>query len=201
MITFLMVLSSLIAAYLIGSLPLDYWIAKKWTGVDIRTVGSKNPGATNLKRILKWKGFFAGFISDSIKGVTAVWLAYGLGFPLWQVTAIGALVILGHICPVFMGFKGGKGVSTFIGVGLMLNPVAAIIFLVVWAGFYIKTRFVSACSMIGAASFSFVQVLEKYSLVGRGLLITIFSITMLVVILITHRENIIRLLQEREVRS
>ena len=136
---------SLVAAYLIGSIPVGYLIAKA-RGIDIRTVGSGNVGGTNIRRNL---GFLWGAlvgILDLIKGLVPAFLAR-MVFPLpWQALSISLAPIIGHIWPAFLGFKGGKGVATTFGIILAwLGPLFFIGWLVVW---YLAVKFQKLMSLI-----------------------------------------------------
>jgi acyl phosphate:glycerol-3-phosphate acyltransferase len=136
---------SLVAAYLFGSIPVGYLIGRS-RGVDIRTLGSGNVGGTNIRRNL---GFFwgalVGFL-DFLKGLIPAFLARTL-FPLpWQALSISLVPIVGHIWPVFLGFKGGKGVATTFGIILAwLGPFFFIGWIVVW---YLAVKFQKMMSLI-----------------------------------------------------
>jgi glycerol-3-phosphate acyltransferase PlsY len=145
-----------LGAYLLGSIPNGYLVGKA-QGVDLRKVGSNNIGATNALRVLgkKW-GYFV-FAADAFKGWLAVLLAWVIGWEwpeaakitLGVIAAIFAMI--GHIFPVWLGFKGGKGISTSAGVMIALFPIWVFLFgLTVWAVLFFATRYVSVAS-IGAA--------------------------------------------------
>jgi glycerol-3-phosphate acyltransferase PlsY len=191
----------LLLAYFIGSIPFDYLIGKKFGGVDIRKVGSGNAGATNLKRILGLPGFLAGLTCDAIKGVLPVLIGNWLGLPVWQLTLLGLTAILGHLFPIFLGFKGGKGVATTTGVMLLLSPTGLAIAFAVWLTVYLATRYVSLGSILGAFTLVGAQIIIGGAWTVKAWPITTFSCLMLVVVLISHRDNIIRLWHGDEKRA
>src|SRR3954453_17878844 len=141
-------------AYLLGAIPFGYLLVKWKTGGDVRTAGSGNIGATN---VLRTSGKFAGILTlllDIAKGYVAVWLArrWTGGDPLWM-SAAALAVMAGHAYPVFLRFKGGKAVASFVGAFLCLTPPAlaaeAVVFIVIVAW----TRHISMGSIVGAATF------------------------------------------------
>ena len=157
----------LAAVYLLGSIPFGYLIVRAKEGADVRETGSGGTGATNVSRRA---GKLAGFVTlllDAAKGALAVGLARWLAAPdfdvNWWVAAAAILAVLGHIFPVWLRFRGGKGVATGVGVFLALAPLAvagaALIFiLVVWA-----TRYVSLGSISATAAFPLcVWLLSRY---------------------------------------
>src|SRR5580658_8210407 len=141
----MMGLLAIVIAYLIGSIPFGYLLVKFTSGQDVRAVGSGNIGATNVLRTGNRAAAVATLMLDAAKGFAAVWLAAELTdqSPAWS--SLAALAVMaGHCYPVFLGFKGGKAVATFIGAFLWLTPLplaaALVIFLVVVA----LTRHISA---------------------------------------------------------
>lgn len=150
----MLALISLITAYLLGSIPVGFLLVKIAAGKDVRASGSGNIGATNVLRTTNRALGAATLVLDIAKGFLAVWLAAWLtnGDIMWTSTAALA-VIAGHAYPVFLGFRGGKAVATFIGAFLYLTPVALaaalVVFLVVAAG----TRYVSAGSIVAVGTF------------------------------------------------
>lgn len=194
----LRVMVYLLGAYLIGSLPFDYWLAKIIKGVDIRQIGSGNPGATNLKRLLGWPGFITGFILDALKGAAPVLAGHWLVFPIWITTIAGLLAVSGHLFPVFLGFKGGKGVSTASGVFLVLNPLAIGIAFGVWLLAVITTRYVSLGSILAGVTVAGTQLAEKSAWSVDKWPISVLALLIFIAVLITHRKNIGRLLNGSE---
>ncbi len=148
------------AAYLLGSMPTGYLLVRLIRKQDIRTVGSGNIGATNVLRS-GGKGLGAAtFLLDMLKGSAAVWLGGWLGMllvpsaPLRDMQALAALcAVLGHMFPVWLRFRGGKGVATGFGVFLVAAPLGALAAISVFAVVLILSRYVSLASILGAASF------------------------------------------------
>ena len=145
--------------YLLGSFPAGY-VAGRLAGIDIRTVGSGNIGATNVLRVLGKRWGYAVFFIDALKGFAAVRLAFLL-LQFWpaakpftvQLTILtGVMCIVGHNFPVWLGFKGGKGVATSAGVLFGLLPAAVPFVVLVWVIVFETTRYVSVASIIAAIS-------------------------------------------------
>ena len=210
----------IVLSYLLGAVPFSLLIGLL-AGVDIRKVGSGNIGATNLKRALADRRggrliAFFGYVLDITKGLAAV-----LGFAALAVsllpsdgdydyrclfqTLAGTAAIIGHIFPVWLKFKGGKGVATFFGIMIGLSPVA----LPVCAAAYLivtrLTKYVSVGSMTAAILFPIVQItyLSVYTETGaldpeRGLPLTVFSIFVALIVVARHSANIKRLLRGEE---
>jgi glycerol-3-phosphate acyltransferase PlsY len=141
-------------AYLLGSIPFGYLIVRWQKGVDVRTTGSKSIGATNVLRNLGIAGFVATFILDSGKGLVAVLLASKLtaNDPRW-VAAAAVAAIAGHIFPVWLKFRGGKGVATGLGVFVALAPVPMGVCLVIFVILVATWRYVSLGSIVATAAF------------------------------------------------
>ncbi len=139
----------LVAAYLLGSIPFAY-LAGRLNGVDLRTVGSGNLGATNVFRTLGRSVGITVMVLDIAKGAAAVLLAqWVVGGPWWPIAA-GALAILGHVFPVWTGFKGGKGVAVGAGALIGLVPLASAVLIVLWFVIVLLTRYVSVASIVCA---------------------------------------------------
>jgi glycerol-3-phosphate acyltransferase PlsY len=147
-------LLAVLLAYLIGAIPFGFLLVKLTTGKDVRAAGSGNIGATNVLRTTGRGAGIATLLLDIAKGFGAVWLAAVLtdDSTLWT-SAAALAVMAGHAFPVFLGFKGGKAVASFVGAFLYLTPLpllaVALLFFIVVAG----TRYISAGSIMGAASF------------------------------------------------
>lgn len=206
MTTFAYIIAA-ISAYLLGSIPFGY-LAGISRGVDIRTVGSGNIGATNVYRTLGKKLGIATFVLDVFKGVAAtsvipqsVW--FMLGFegtaPLYMVIACGALVLIGHSFPLFLNFKGGKGVATGLGVTIGVAPHSAILGLAVWIAVFFATRYVSVGSIIAAAVVGIAVWLLDNSYEPANVVPAVVSLLAVLVIL-KHRKNIARLINGNENR-
>ncbi len=192
----------LLIAYLMGSIPTSVWIGQYFYNIDVREFGSGNSGATNTFRVLGYKAGIPVLIIDVLKGWTSVKLAdFISGFPagseqlvnLELVFAVAAL--MGHVFPVYVGFRGGKGVATLLGIVLALNTTAALISLGVFIVVFVATKYVSLSSII--ASFAFPNVVI-FAMDSRVPSMVIFSMFITVIVLVTHQKNIERLLSKRE---
>ena len=144
----------LAVAYLLGAIPFGYLLVKWKTGADVRSSGSGNIGATNVLRTSGRAAGIATLLLDIAKGYLAVWVAGRLtsGDPLWMSLAAVA-VMAGHAYPVFLRFRGGKAVASFVGAFLCLTPLALAAVLVVFAAVVASTRYISMGSIAGAATF------------------------------------------------
>jgi glycerol-3-phosphate acyltransferase PlsY len=145
---------ALIAAYLIGSVPFGFLLVKLTTGRDVRSMGSGNIGATNVLRTTSRGLGLLTLALDIAKGFVAVWLAARLtgGSPLWT-SAAALAVIAGHAFPVFLKFRGGKAVASFLGAFLYLAPLAVVAVIVVFVVVVWRTRYISLGSITAAATF------------------------------------------------
>ncbi len=190
---------ALVVAYLVGSIPTAYLVGRA-NGVDLRTVGSGNLGATNVFRTLGWKWGLFVYLVDVLKGALPVLLlpaAVGVarGWP-WGV-AFGVLAIAGHVRPVFLlGKGGGKGVATASGVFLALAPIPAASALVAFAVVVAATRYVSLGSLIGAVVLPVALLWQEH---GPSPLVLV-SASVAAFVFWTHRDNIGRLRRGEERR-
>lgn len=140
-----------VASYLIGAIPTSYWVVKLVRGVDLRTVGSGNLGATNLYRFLGWKYAIPVGIFDMLKGtIPVVVIAPIVGVSIIGAIALGLAAVLGHVYSPFVGFKGGKGVATGGGVILGIAPWAFLVSLAAWVVVVKVSGYVSLGSIIAA---------------------------------------------------
>lgn len=190
-------------SYLVGSIPTGFLAGKFFRGVDIRTIGSGNVGATNVYRLLgiKWAVFV--LLLDAAKGAGVVYLVnlladYQLfsfsreGIELLKVFA-GLAAIAGHTFTVFLRFKGGKGVATAAGVFIGLAPAPMMVSILVFFVVVVLTRFVSVGSIVGAMLLPILMCLLK-----QGSIITLFGGVIAILIIIKHIPNIRRLLSGTE---
>lgn len=177
----------LIGSYLLGSIPTGLLLAKAF-GVDIRTKGSGNIGATNVYRTIGKKVGILTLAGDCLKGLIPVLLAKNLGLPGIMVAAVALAAFLGHVYTVFLGFKGGKGVATALGVFLGVSPVSILIALGLFALVLYKWRYVSLASITAAALVPVVVALTN----PRPELIAM-SVVVASVVIYRHRENMARL--------
>ncbi len=192
----------LIIAYLLGSIPTSVWVSKGIYGIDIRTKGSGNAGATNTIRVLGWKAGIPVLLFDVFKGWLAVSIAVlfnqdyltGDHYLIYKVSlAISA--VLGHIFPVYIGFKGGRGVATLLGIGIALYPVAVWLTLSVFIIVLLITRIVSIASVLSAMSLPFIVI---FLLNDQHTYLVYLSIAIGVFIPLTHWSNIKRLINGQE---
>lgn len=193
----------LVSGYLLGSIPTSVWIGKIFFNIDVREFGSGNAGATNTFRVLGKKAGIPVLIIDILKGSAAVGLSWstafdpGSDFFINLQIALGVAALIGHIFPVFAGFRGGKGVATLLGVVICINPVACSIALLLFLLVLFTTRYVSLSSM--SAGISYPIILNVF-LHNDNFSLTIFSLLVATVLVITHRKNIKRLLNKQESR-
>lgn len=189
----------LLAAYLLGAVPTSLWVGRGLHGVDLRKEGSGNLGATNTFRVLGWRAALPVVAFDVFKG----WLPVA-AFPGWAAVnslgwtlAFGGAAILGHVFPVWAGFKGGKGVATSGGVFLGLAPLGALISAVVFFALAFGTRIVSVASMAAALVLPVAVALTPHQ-GGTGTVV--FSAVLALFVIWAHRTNIGRLLRGEENR-
>jgi glycerol-3-phosphate acyltransferase PlsY len=195
----------LLLAYLIGSIPTSVWIGKSFFGIDIREHGSKNAGATNAMRILGWRAGLAVLVVDVLKGWMAVNLIHITNFYIPQTgdfiefqLLLGIAAILGHIFPVYVGFRGGKGVATLFGLVLAINPEPTLICIGVFIITLVITKYVSLSSMIAGFAFPS-MVIFVFKTTTPSLVL--FSLIIAVLLLFTHQKNIERLLRKEEKKA
>jgi acyl-phosphate glycerol 3-phosphate acyltransferase len=191
----------LFIAYILGSIPSAVWIGTRFYGVDVREHGSKNAGATNTLRVLGPKAAIPVFALDFIKGFVAVMLVHFSDFTPGTAQFVnfqlllGALAVVGHIAPIFAGFRGGKGVATLAGIGVALSPQAALLAIAIFAVVFIASRYVSVGSMTAGISYPIiVHLLEP----NAPTPLVIFSNIVAVLLIFTHRKNIKRLFKGEE---
>lgn len=185
----------LLLAYLLGSLPFSAWIARS-QGVDLREVGSGNVGATNVLRALGPRWGALALALDAGKGALAIWLGASRGLADWSLLAVGFAAILGHVFSFLLGFRGGKGVATSLGVFLALEPLGGLIALAVFAATVALTRWVSLGSLLGGLTLVGVLVVRK----GPTAPTTLFALLAWVLLAVRHRANIQRILAGTESR-
>jgi glycerol-3-phosphate acyltransferase PlsY len=181
---------ALAIAYVLGAIPFGYLLVKWKTGADVRGSGSGNIGATNVLRTTGRAAGIATLLLDIGKGYLAVWLAGRLTEynPLWMSAAVLA-VMAGHAYPVFLGFKGGKAVASFVGAFLCLTPLALAAILLVFVVVVAWTRFISLGSIVAAAVFP----LAVWILLQPPLPVEAASILAAALIVYKHKGNIQRL--------
>jgi glycerol-3-phosphate acyltransferase PlsY len=203
-----MLLASLliaVAAYLLGSVPIGYLLVRLFRQQDIRSIGSGNIGATN---VLRYGGKSLGaitFLLDMLKGSAAVWLGVLIAShlapaaPYRDAQALAALsAVLGHMFPVWLRFRGGKGVATGFGVFLVAAPWAALAAIAVFALVFLLSRYVSLASIIGAASFPIFALFLVQGDRPPFFIAVQFAVAFLIIA--RHHQNIRRLLSGTESR-
>ena len=216
--TWLSIVAIMIGAYLLGSIPSAVWIGKKYYGIDIREHGSKNAGTTNMLRVLGKRAALPVFIIDYLKGFLAVTLTslmrYDQAFDVtenpaahnWLITLriiATIFVVLGHIFPIFAGFKGGKGVATLLGAGTGIYPPVLILSFAVWCVVFAIWHFVSLASMVAGCSYPiFVLIFSTMTYDDSApfgcVPFIVFSWVVAVLLIWTHRKNITRLREGTE---
>jgi len=196
------VISGAIIAYFIGSFSASVWVGRAFYGVDVRNEGSHNAGATNTIRILGLKAGIIVLLLDALKGWGAVALAplfasgiYSGNQLVHYQIVLGVLAVIGHVFPVFTGFRGGKGVATLVGVVIALFPQT---FWIIFAWFIVVfalSGFVSLASITSALLFPFLSIFLFHE---KSLALIILSVLIAVFIPVTHHKNIRRLLKGEE---
>jgi len=196
-----------LASYLIGSIPAGY-IAGRIVGIDIRTVGSGNIGATNVTRVLGKRYGYPVFIVDFLKGFAAVGMsimiakrAQPASVPSELFGVVGAVAcVFGHSFPVWLGFKGGKGVAASAGALFGLTPFVALIAVAVWLVIFYLTRYVSVASMTAALAVPIAILSMTFLGQTGGTALLYFSICLAAVVIVRHRSNLSRLVRGTEPR-
>jgi len=189
-------------AYLVGSIPSSVWLGRVIKGVDLREQGSGNAGATNAFRVLGKPIGIAVLVLDMAKGFLAVNLAQLQheilpGTEAWMILKIGLglMAVIGHIFPVFAGFRGGKGVATITGVALALHPYAAFAAIGIYLIVFLITRISALGSLVAVLTYP-VWIIWVFK--SEFLSLRIFSLVVVLLVLITHRSNILRLVRGEE---
>jgi glycerol-3-phosphate acyltransferase PlsY len=194
-------------SYLIGSVPAGY-LAGRIAGIDIRKAGSGNIGATNVLRVLGKRYGYPVFVFDFVKGTAAVEISIFIfnnthhaevSRELCAILA-GVSSVIGHSYPVWLGFKGGKGVATSFGVVFGLIPLAAVIAVMVWLITFGTTRYVSVASMMAALALPITVLVMLYVKLLSGLALLLFSICLAAIVIWRHRSNLSRLMSGTEPR-
>lgn len=183
----------IIASYFIGAIPTGVVIAKIFSGRDIRREGSGNIGATNVARVLGKKLGVLTLAGDLLKGFFPVWIGFKLFSSLPVACLMGLTAFLGHLFPIYLGFMGGKGVATALGVFLYLSPVAILIEMVIFASAVGIWKYVSLGSLCAAATLPPVLII-----IGSPKPVVLLSIVCALLIWIKHSSNIQRLLNGTE---
>jgi len=200
------IISLIILAYLIGSIPTAVWVGRMFYDVDIREHGSGNAGATNTFRVLGKKAGIPVLLFDVFKGWLAVQLTLLTTHYLLLSNdqninlqlSLGVAALIGHIFPVYVGFKGGKGVATLLGLIIAIAPIAALYAIIIFVITLLVTKYVSLSSMIGGFSF---PILIIVVLQTTTISLVVFSMVIAILLLFTHQKNIERLLSREESKA
>lgn len=190
-----------LAAYLIGSIPTAVWLGKGIYGIDVREHGSGNAGTTNTIRVLGTRPGLIVFAIDMLKGLLAVCLVHFSGYecgsePFVNLQLLlGVCAVLGHIFPLYAHFKGGKGVASLLGIAIALSPLAALACFGVFVIVLIISKYVSLGSMLGGLTFP-IMIIGVLQI--RIVSLMVFAVAVGVLLIITHRKNIVRLIHHEE---
>ena len=196
-----------IGSYLLGSIPAGY-LAGRIAGVDIRKTGSGNIGATNVMRVLGRTYGYSVFAIDFLKGLAAVrmsiFVAGQAQMAVTQTELIGIAAavscVVGHVFPVWLQFKGGKGVATSAGSFFGLMPVAALIGALIWIVIFQVTRYVSVASITAAIALPIVILIMMSLYQAATAALFCFSVCLAAVVVLRHRSNLSRLMRGTEPR-
>lgn len=199
---YLPIIIALLLAYLLGSIPTSVWVGKWFFGLDIRDEGSGNAGATNTIRVLGLKAGIPVLLFDVFKAWLAVSLANWLNYDgfsenqevIYRIL-LGAVAVIGHVYPVFAGFRGGKGVASLVGMVLALYPAAFTIIFICFVVVMVLSRIVSLSSIISSIAFPIVVI---FVLNEKSWPLIILSIAVALFVPYTHRKNIERLFKGTE---
>jgi acyl phosphate:glycerol-3-phosphate acyltransferase len=198
------IIGFIILSYLLGSFSSAVWFGRWFWNIDVREHGSKNAGATNTFRVLGYKAGIPVFVADILKSFIAVQLinfvpdlVKGSELYFQIMLMFGSAAVIGHILPLYTGFRGGKGVASMLGFVVAVHPAAAGITFVVFLIVFLISRIVSISSLSAAVTFPLIIYLLE---LGDSLTLTVFSILAAILIVITHLKNIKRLLKGEEKR-
>lgn len=196
-----MIISLLLGAYLLGSIPTAVWWGMRYYGIDVREFGSGNAGATNTFRVLGKKAGIPVLVFDILKGTFAVSLVYLTSFkfdsnPFVNMElGLGIAALVGHVFPILAGFRGGKGVATILGVVVCLTPLTSLLVLTVFLTILFLTRYVSLSSILAGISYPlFLNIFLK----NQNETLMIYSVLVAALLVITHKKNIVRLFKRQE---
>jgi len=201
----LIIIATTLLAYLLGSIPTAVWYGEAFFGLDIRNYGSGNAGATNTFRVLGKRAGTVVMLIDVLKGYTATILSS----LLWYLDVIGTheiltfklvfglVAIIGHVFPIFVNFKGGKGVASLLGMILAIHPEVAAVCIGIFLIVLIASHYVSLGSMLAALAFPILLLLQVFGEKESPLLI-VFGFIVFLFVVFTHQKNITRLMRGEE---
>lgn len=190
-------------AYFVGSVPSAIWVSKWFFGIDVRDYGSKNAGATNTFRVIGKKAGFPVLFFDILKGwasvkfLTMFFSVYEPGTNQYVnlQLAIGMAAVFGHVFPIYERFKGGKGVATLLGIILAINFPAAALSFILFVSVFLISKYVSLGAITAAFFFPFITI---FVFNAESVSLIYFSIVISILVILTHRKNIERLLRREE---
>jgi len=194
----------ILLAYLTGSFPSAVWVGKTFYKIDVREFGSGNAGATNTFRVLGKKAGVPVLIMDVFKGWICVnYISFLTSIPqsdeaIFEIQlAFGIAAVIGHLFPIYTGFRGGKGIATLLGLLIGLHAIAALYTVLVFVIVFITSKYVSLASIIASVAFPILVILIFGSTNGS---LNLFAIFVPILSLITHQKNIERLLRGKETK-
>ncbi|WMJ72440.1 glycerol-3-phosphate 1-O-acyltransferase PlsY [Cytophagaceae bacterium ABcell3] len=198
------IILAVVAAYITGSIPSAVWYGKAFNGIDVRDYGSGNAGATNTFRVLGKKAGIIVMLVDIIKGYIASMFVIPLKIAgaisiesliLFQLL-LGISAAIGHIFPIFAGFRGGKAVATLFGMILAIHIEASLVCMAVFFIVFIASKYVSLSSIAAAITFSVLMMMPRFS--DHDPVLIVLGIASTCIVLYTHKKNIKRLINGDE---
>ena len=209
MIEIIIIISVIIFSYLVGSIPTAVWVGRFFYNIDIREHGSGNAGATNTFRVLGKKAGIPVLLFDVFKGWLTVQFVYILvhQFEILALSrdqevnlqlTLGIAALIGHIFPIYVGFKGGKGVATLLGLVIAVAPEAALYAIIIFIITLLISKYVSLSSMVAGFSFPILIIVILHT---NTISLVIFSMVIAILLLFTHQKNIERLLSREESKA
>lgn len=198
---------AVIIAYLMGAIPTAVWYGIRFYGVDVRQHGSGNAGATNTFRVLGKKAGTVVLLIDILKGIAATMLAFALITTgairvvdlVEYKLLLGVVAVIGHVFPLYTRFKGGKGVATLLGLVISVQPAVAFSCVVIFLVVLTLSKYVSLSSLVATLAFPVLLLIPPFK-TDEPLLIG-FGFVMFIVLVITHKKNIVRLVRGNENRT
>lgn len=201
--------AAFVLAYLLGSIPTAVWIGRWFYGADVRNFGSGNAGATNTFRVLGRSAGIIVTLVDILKGTAAAALAnvlmdngviHPMQLTMFQII-LGITAIVGHIFPVFAGFRGGKGVATMVGMIFTIQFEIALVCIVIFFLVVLASKYVSLASLIASLSFPFLLMLPDFDSTAPDQITILLAFSFFFIVAVTHTKNIKRLLSGTENKS
>lgn len=194
----------ILLAYLTGAFPSAVWVGKTFYKIDVREFGSGNAGATNTFRVLGKKAGIPVLIMDIFKGWLSVnYISFLTNIPesaeaVFEIKlAFGIAAVIGHLFPIYTGFRGGKGIATLLGLLIGLHAVAALYSILVFVIVFFTSKYVSLGSIIASIAFPILVILILGS---TNVSLNLFAFFVPILSLITHQKNIERLLRGEETK-